>query len=47
MLSSVGVGVVLALADEVSALDLELVSGLASIAVIEARYSAFFEVASR
>ena len=46
MLSSVGVGAALALADEVSALDPELVSGLASIAATEARHSAFFEVAS-
>lgn len=45
-LSTVGVGAVLALADTISALDAELVSGLASIAAVEARHSAFFEAAN-
>jgi len=46
MLSNVGVGATLALADAVSTSDPELVSGLASIAATEARHSAFFEAAS-
>lgn len=43
-LSTVAVGAAVALADAISTLDPELVSGFASIAATEARLSAFFEV---
>jgi hypothetical protein len=45
-LSSVGVGALLALAETVATLDLNLVSGIASIATTEARHDAFFNVAN-
>ncbi|PQE03475.1 ferritin ribonucleotide reductase protein [Rutstroemia sp. NJR-2017a BBW] len=46
-LSSVGVGAILTLAETVSTLDSNLVSGIASIATIEARHDAFFNMVNR
>ncbi|KAI6080101.1 ferritin-like domain-containing protein [Hypoxylon rubiginosum] len=45
-LSSVGVGATVSLAGSIPAQDVELVSGIASIAATEARHSAFFETAN-
>lgn len=45
-LSFVGEGVILSLAESVANLDSNLVSGIASIAAVEARHDAFFNVAN-